>query len=303
VPDIALILNPHAGKGKAGRLFPALEQKLRAQGLTFDVHETTGPGHATEIARAEIARGVRTLIAAGGDGTIRELAGTLAGASTALGIIPLGSGNDFIKSLGIPRDLDAACRVIAQGRTRTVDLIRIGADWCANAVGIGFDALVVVEASRLRWLRGLPLYLAAVLKAMFRYDCPRTVIELDGIPESGTGQAQLCWEQTILLIACANGQHYGGGFHIAPEAQVDDGLLDVCVIDAVNRFTILQKLLYVIRGTHAQLKEVKFYRARKVRLTSPDILYVEADGDLLPESDPHTLEIEVVPAALKVLVP
>jgi diacylglycerol kinase (ATP) len=128
---------------------------------------------------------------------------------------------------------------------------------------------------------------------MMRFDCPKVTIELD----------DRRFEQSILLVACANGQHYGGGFHIAPEAVIDDGLLDVCVIDRVNRWKILQKLIYVIQGTHAKLPEVKFYRARKVRFTSTDVLYLQADGDLMPEADPHHIEIEVLPGALKLIVP
>jgi diacylglycerol kinase (ATP) len=169
----------------------------------------------------------------------------------------------------------------------------VGNAFFANAVGVGFDALVVVEANRIRWLRGLPLYVGSVLRAMMRFDCPHTTIELD----------DRRFEQQILLTACANGQYYGGGFHVAPEARPGDGLLDVCVIDRVNRFKILQKLLYVIKGTHAALPEVKFYRSRKVVITSPDVLYVQADGDLLPEADPHRVEVELTPGALPIVVP
>lgn len=289
--NIALILNPQAGKGKARRLLPVIEKKLRAQGLVFEVFETSGPGHATELARSLVQSGIDMVIAAGGDGTVREVAGGIHGTTAILGVLPLGSGNDFIKSVGIPKDLDAACALLAGGKVRTIDLVRIGTTCLANAVGVGFDALVVVEANRMRWLQGLALYVAAVLKATLNYTCPRTTIELDGIR----------LEKPILLIACANGEYYGGGFHIAPGAKVDDGLLDVCVIDAVSRLRILHKLTYVIKGTHAQLPEVEFYRTRKVRLSSPDILYVQADGDLLPEADPHQLEIEILPLALKVI--
>jgi YegS/Rv2252/BmrU family lipid kinase len=308
IGQMLLVLNPQAGKGRARRLFPLIEKKLRAHGLTFDTAETSGPGHASELVVAALRRGTRTVVAAGGDGTVREVVNSFArmrGHAQArsepiLGIIPIGSGNDFIKSVGVPRGLDEACATIAQGVTRPVDLVQLGtlkgrADsmWCANAVGIGFDALAVVEANRIRFLRGLPLYLLSVLQATRHYDCPRTVIELDGTR----------LEQPILLVACANGQFYGGGFHIAPEAKPDDGLLDVCVIDAVSRWRIIQKLLYVIKGTHAQLPEVKFYRAKRIKVTSPDILYVQADGDLLPELDPHCLEIEVLSHGLRVLVP
>jgi len=290
---LTVILNPNAGKGTGRRLFARIEKLLKAQGLVFEVLETTGPGHATELARAAIEHGASAVVTAGGDGTVREVVNGIARSNVVLGIIPVGSGNDFVKSINLPRELEPACRLISNGAVRAFDLGRVGTTYFANAVGIGFDALVVIEANRIRWLRGLPLYVGSVFKAMLRYDCPQTVIELDGTR----------LEQSILLAACANGQYYGGGFHVAPEAKPDDGLLDVCVIDHVSRWKILQKLIYVIRGTHARLPEVRFYRARRVLLTSPDILYVQADGDLLPEADPHRVEVELLPRALKIIVP
>jgi len=312
---ITVVFNPNAGKGKGKFLFSRVEKTLKTQGLVFDVFETTGPRHATDLARVAAERNCPLVVAVGGDGTVREVVNGLAGSQTVLGIIPIGSGNDFTKSTGVPRDIGAACTVIKQGRVREFDLGRIGTTYFANAVGIGYDALVVVEANRIRWLRGLPLYLAAVLRAIFRFDCPKTTIELIEAQAatvcnktqldfaSAPVQPALKWDQAILMVACANGHHYGGGFHIAPSAQADDGWLEVCVVDHVTRLRILQKLLYVIRGTHAQLPEVRFFRARKIRLSSEDVLYVQADGDLLPEADPHELGIEVLPRALKLLVP
>lgn len=290
---LTVILNPNAGKGKAKLMLTRTEKFLKAEEFVFDVLETTGPGHATELAREAVARGAETVIAAGGDGTVREVVSGLAGTKAALGIVPLGSGNDFCKTIGLPQELDAACHVIRSGRVRRFDLGRVGNTYFANAVGIGFDALVVIEANRIRRLKGLPLYVGSVLRAMLRFDCPHTTIELDNRR----------FEQQILLVACANGQYFGGGFHVAPEAKADDGLLDVCVIDHVNRLKILQKLMYVIKGTHATQPEVKFYRSRKVVITSPDVLYVEADGDLLPGADPHRVEVELLPGALSIIVP
>jgi diacylglycerol kinase (ATP) len=290
---LTVIYNPNAGKGKGRRLFGRVEKLLKANELVFDVYETTGPNHASELAREAVARGAATVVAAGGDGTVREVVTGLAGSAVRMGIIPIGSGNDFTKSVGVPRDLAAACAAIRAGRVCRIDLGRVGNVRFANAVGIGFDALVVVEANRMRWLRGLPLYVGSVLKATLRFDCPRTTIELDG--------ERL--DQSILLTACANGEWYGGGFHIAPRAKPDDGLLDVCVIAAVSRWRIMEKLLSVIRGTHESLPEVKFFRARRIAFTSPDVLYVQADGDLLPEADPHRVEIEIEPGALNLIVP
>lgn len=289
----ALILNPQAGKGRAASLLPVIMRQLKARGLIFEVFQTSGPGHATELCQRVKAEGIQRVIVAGGDGTIREAAVALGESPVGLSIIPVGSGNDYIKSVGIPRDIEGACRVAATGIERKVDLIRVNNTWAVNAVGIGFDALVVVEANRMQWFKGLPLYLGSVLKAVMNFTCPQTAIQLD----------DRRWEQPILLIACANGHHFGGGFHIAPGAEVDDGQLDVCVIDAVSRWTILQKLVYVIRGTHSRLPEVHFYRARRVRLTSRDVLFVEADGDLLTGIDIHQVEIEVRPGALRLVVP
>jgi YegS/Rv2252/BmrU family lipid kinase len=306
IGNYSLILNPNAGRGKGKRLLGRIEQALRAQEIVFDVHETTGPGHATELAKAAVQSGATCIIAAGGDGTVREVLNGMVGTDVVMGIVPAGSGNDFCKSVNIPTGLEAAAHTIRRGKIREVDVGRIvhrslgspsagtGAGaYFANAISIGFDALATAEANRMRWLRGLPLYLGSVFKAMVSYDCPCTVIELD--------DRRL--EQSILLTACANGQYYGGGFHIAPEAVVDDGLFDVCVIDHVSRLRILEKLIHVIQGTHAKLPEVKFYRSRKVKFSSPGVLYVQADGDLMPELDPHQIGVELVPRALKLLVP
>jgi YegS/Rv2252/BmrU family lipid kinase len=290
---LTVILNPNAGKGKGKLLLTRIEKLLKAEELVFDVLETTGPGHATELAREAVGRGSETIVAAGGDGTVREVVSGIAGTKAVLGIVPIGSGNDFCKTIGLPRELEAACRVIRSGMVRRFDLGRVGNTYFANAVGIGFDALVVIEANRIRWLKGLPLYVGSVFRAMLRFDCPHTTIELDDRK----------FERQILLAACANGQYYGGGFHVAPEAKADDGLLDVCVIDHVGRLKILQKLMYVIKGTHATQPEVKFYRSRKVVITSPDVLYVQADGDLLPEADPHRVEVELLPGALSIITP
>lgn len=298
--NMTVIFNPNAGKGKGKRLFPLVEKYLKALDFKFEIYETTGPNHATELAEAAVNHGARLIVAAGGDGTLREVVNGIAraqartpGNGPVLAIIPIGSGNDFTKSVGIPRELEAACRVIRAGQVRSIDLARVGNGWFVNAVGVGFDALATLEANRMRLLRGLPLYVTAVLKAVLSFTCPRTVIELD----------DRRIEQPVLMVACANGQYYGGGFHIAPEAKPDDGLLDICVIDAVSRWRIIIKLIHVIRGTHARLPEVKFYRTRKLVITSPDILYVQTDGDFMPEADPHRLEIEILPRALKLLVP
>lgn len=270
-----------------GQLFPGIE-----------VAETAYPGHATELVRDADADFV---IVVGGDGTVREVASALAGTSRVMGVVPVGSGNDLLKTLGVPRDPLQACAACRDGRDRRIDVVRVSAqgsggvqELCfANAAGFGFDAAVVAEARKSAHLRGLPLYLAAVLRAVREYQCPLARITVAG----------RSWEQRVLMVAAANGRIYGGGMRIAPEAQLDDGLLDICVIDAVNRLTIYRRLPRFVSGTHVSLKEVTMCRASDLELEFLEPVLTQLDGDVLPDPTLRRFRLEVLPSALAVRTP
>jgi diacylglycerol kinase (ATP) len=294
-PAVAII-NPVAGRQHGVRLREQALPGLRRLFPGLREIITEAPGQATALAREARAAGL--VIAVGGDGTVREVAAGLAGSDCELAVIPVGSGNDFDRNVGIPREVEAACRVARSGSARPIDLVRLTArsgagdsEWLfANAAGFGFDALVIEQARRFRRLRGMPLYLAAVLRAVRSYSCPPVRITAAG----------RTWEQRVLLLAATNGRCYGGGMKIAPEAEPDDGLLEVCVIDAVGRLTVMRDLPRFVRGTHVTLPEVTMLRAPRLDLEFIEPCPLQLDGDLVDLAGLRRFTLEVLPGALKV---
>jgi diacylglycerol kinase (ATP) len=298
---IKVILNPRAGRGYGARIEPALRESLQAEGIEFDLVRTAGPGHAVELAEQAVGDGFDIIVAAGGDGTAHEVVNGLMATSDGrevgtLGIIPVGSGSDFANNVGVPPDLQGACRRLACGQRRTVDVCRIAVDgqpacYFDNTVNIGFGGVVTREALKVKWLRGIALYLPVVLKTVFLYyKALPTTIEYDG---------QVLEMQTV-MIAIANGPREGGGFYVAPQAQPDDGLLDLCIVREMGRLGMLAVIPDFMKGTHVGHKKITMLQTRKVTISSPDDLIAHADGEMLC-TEAHRLEFEILPRRLRVL--
>ncbi|MEO0073583.1 MAG: diacylglycerol kinase family protein [candidate division WOR-3 bacterium] len=299
---LAAVVNPVAGRARGAALCRQALTELGSHG-EFPVFWSERPGHATELARKAVQDGFETVVAIGGDGTFREVATSLAGSTCALGLVPTGSGNDLCRTLGISEDVRLASRVALNGRLRPMDVAEMemvaegfSEKLCfVNAAGFGFDATVVAEAMQVKGLRGLPLYLVAVFRALMRLECPEVKLETT----SGS-----VWSQSVLLVAVANGRFYGGGMRIAPDAEPDDGQLDICVIDRANRFRVLTCLQRFINGSHGILPEVRFLRCATMELSTEQPLPMQVDGDLLPSVPaPVTCRISVRRHALQVRVP
>lgn len=290
-----IILNPTAGRGKAGQLWGTVQRLLEDAGLDFEMTLTGEIGHAVELARSARAEGHRRVVAMGGDGTVQEVVQGLvdaAGNNVAgtLGIIPVGSGNDFAKMVDLPPDPVIAVQRLASGGIRRVDVGRTGSRIFTNGIGIGFDALVAVESRKIRRLTGLPLYLLAVLRTLaLSYSTPAVHMALDDQAMS----------QAVTMIAIANGRCYGGGFWVAPQADASDGMLDVVFADSMDRIAILRLLPHVMRGTHLDKKPIHVYRARRVVVEADAPLFMHADGELWPPA--RRVEIELLPAKLQVI--
>jgi diacylglycerol kinase (ATP) len=233
----------------------------------------------------------------GGDGTVHEVANGLLRASgggvtnAALGIVAVGSGNDFALLAGVPRDPAQAARRIAAGAERRVDAGRVGDRWFTNGVGVGLDARAAVEASRNRRLRGIGIYLWALAKVLRSFRPPVIRVEIDG------GEVI---ERPLTLATVGNGARHGGGFWICPAAKIDDGLLDVCICDGLGTLQILRFLPKTLRGTHVGVSCVHMRTARRVRISSDTPLPVHADGEILFE-DARELEIEIGAGLLRLL--
>ncbi len=288
-----VIVNPVAGRGRSRRVWPTIEAELRLQGLSFETVFTERPGHAKELAQQAVKSGYQVVVAVGGDGTLTEVVNGLAGSGVLLGLVPVGSGNDFARSLHIPQDITEAVGILAGGARLTVDLGRVGENYFINVAGVGFDAQVALTmAEKARWLKGTAAYVYAVFRCLFSCKPFPLRLELDG------------QEQRVnaLLIAVANGQYIGGGMHIAPEAQVDDGYFDVVVLENISPFAFVKSFPSVFRGTHLTHPKIKLYRARNVSvepLTNGQQIPAQAEGNFIGCA-PQVFGI--IPAAQQVLV-
>jgi diacylglycerol kinase (ATP) len=298
VPDApVIIVNPTAGSGRAAKLIPWIRERLEPR-PDAELHVTRRAGDAQDIAARSAADGRDRLVAVGGDGTIQELVNGILGESSrpGVGIVPVGSGNDLARSLGLPTDPAEAWTVAIGRGTRSIDAALAtngeGARrWFASAGGIGFDAQVAAAMSTRRgWQSGRAGYLLTTLTELRRFDNRRLRLVLDGEP----------LDCRALLVAIANGPYYGGGMRIAPDAKPDDGWLDLCVVGDVSRLTAIRQLPNLYRGTHVRHSAVSLHRARSIEIEGDGATSAHLDGEpfgTLP------LRVGIIPAALEVAVP
>jgi YegS/Rv2252/BmrU family lipid kinase len=301
-----VIFNPMAAGGRGARLEPdvraCLTPAAHNANVELDWVETQEPGHATVLASQAVANGCDMVVAVGGDGTVNEVINGLMQAedrrrTVTLGIIPLGSGNDFAWSVGIALDPVIACRRLFDGQTRVIDLGQTREDggrqrYFCNGSGTGFDAQTALEVERFKWLRGIFVYLVPLFKTLiFHHRVPELRISVDGQE----------WTQRSMMLTVCNGRRLGRGFLITPEAELDDGLLDVCICGELGRLGILMVIPRFMRGTHVTHSEVQMKRARRVSVESSVPLVVHQEGENF-STDARALEFSVVPGALRLRV-
>ncbi len=274
---LQLVFNPAAGKGRAKAALAAALALLDERGVPYTLHTTRCAGHATELAAATPPGSV--VVAIGGDGTVHEVAkGLLRDGSTGgrtLGILPLGSGDDFAFSLGLPRDdLQGALQRLLDAEPRLVDLGTVNGEPFFNAVGTGFDAEVAERVrSSPRFLKGFSGYLYSVLVSLARLSEPHARVFVDGV---------LVHDGPALLVTSQNGPRSGGSFVFAPAARPDDGQLDVVIAGKVGRAGALGLLPKVLRAKHLGHPAVALHRGAAVRVEWSEPRPAHADGELLP---------------------
>jgi YegS/Rv2252/BmrU family lipid kinase len=296
-----VIVNPAAGRGAGTRLSRPIADRLRDLGLEFDLVSTTGAHHATRLARDAVTEGRETVVAVGGDGTFNEvLNGLLLAvdkpAETALGLLPIGTGNDFAFGAGLPLDVWKACEVMAKGQTQLLDLGLFRADneeprFFGNGIGIGFDAMANIESRKVKRLRGTLLYLVAVIRTLaFYYDAPRTTLCVDGEERV----------QPSLMISVMNGRRMGGGFYMTPTSEMDDGLLDLCVAGKVSRPKMVSFVPRFMRGTHTTDRDITMGQGRKVTIVSESPWAAQVDGEIYGVGASR-YEVELLPQLLRLV--
>jgi diacylglycerol kinase (ATP) len=299
-----VIVNPVSGRGRARKLIPTIERILHASNLNFDLLLTKRPWHAAELAEVAARQGIDVIVSAGGDGTLNEIINGLMRArqegyaNSALGVLSIGTGNDFAASLGLPVRLKEAAQVIVHNKRRQVDVgILKGCGfpngrYFGNCVGIGFDAAGGVLAEKITWTRGLLAYLIAALQNIFLYyKAPTLKIQTD--------------TETIhmpsLLVSIMNGKRIGGGFWTAPNASADDGLFDLCIAEEVSRPRMLTLLPHFLKGTQINQPEIQMKQSRTVKITATNgVMPIQADGEILDDACLE-VSIKILPKQLEVI--
>jgi diacylglycerol kinase (ATP) len=296
--DIFVVVNPASGKGRGARLVrPVLAALSAATGGATIAHALTArSGDEVRIAQQAIAQGFRRIVAVGGDGTWSHVGNAIlrSGQEAALGLVAGGTGCDLAKSLGVPaRDPEKAARVVAAGHTRTIDVGTVEARHFLNVVGFGFDIAVIEDSWRVPYLRGAPLYLYCALRQLYSFPGFPVEMAVDGQPAQS---------QEMLMLVIANARVFGGGFQIAPTADLGDGQLDAIAFANMSRRRRLPILLSLLRGTHGAAPEVRTSRAASFRLRFPGPPAYETDGEW-NRAGSSELAIGTRPGALRVLVP
>jgi YegS/Rv2252/BmrU family lipid kinase len=285
-----VIFNPRAHCGEAAGHLEQVKAQLGAAGINFELSLTEREGDADRLAREAVERGFDTVVACGGDGVAGETAGALVGSRAVFGLIPLGSGDDLAKSLGVSRDISRAAEAIRRRRSVRIDAGSVNGRHYFNSLGLGLDGEVIAEKQKIRGLRDLKLYLLATFRALMRYRGQRFSLDF------GSGKV---WVEA-LLVEVMNGRSVGGGYLLTPEARIDDGWLDICIIHRLTWLEIVRHIPKSFTGRHTRLKQVVMGRTQKVVVESDQPVAVQVDGELLPERQ-RRYQIEIIPGAVEAI--
>ena len=288
-----LIINPNAGAGRR-RVSPQpiiKEAFAKEPFFELDIHETTGPGDATNAARQAALDGYDVVMAAGGDGSIFEVSNGLVGTDTALGVIPVGTENVLAREMGVPLQPRLACQHLIKSQTRTIDVGKVGDQHFVCFAGIGFDAHVAhnLPSERKKRFGALAYFFtSAQTLGSYRKAPHQARITVDGTTH----------EVEFLILVISNIRSYGGRLVPAPKASVDDGLLDVCIFPNANYLDLMRQTVAMRSGKHIALPGVQYYQAKEVLIETDAEKQIQLDGDAWPGSSPF--RVSVVPKSLKV---
>lgn len=286
---IRFLLNPSAGRGTGKANLDRI--RVLASRLGAGLCVSRKVSDLAEQARRAAADGVERLLVAGGDGTMHHAVQGLAGTSCALGVIPLGSGNDFAGTLGIPPDVDVAVARAVSGEIRRIDLVRVGESFCVSYAGVGFDSEVTRYANETKILRGPLIYFYAVLHTLITFVPPRMRVVWDGGEFDGKA----------MFTVVNNLPRFGGGMRIAPDAQIDDGLLDLVIVREVPKPVLLSIFPKVYNGRHVGHPAVQIVRTRRAEITLDRAMTMYGGGEPLREVKAgEPVVVEVVPGGLAV---
>ncbi|HUF16841.1 MAG TPA: diacylglycerol kinase family protein [Thermoanaerobaculia bacterium] len=287
---VTALFNPGAGRGRARGKIDQVLRHLETRGAEVELLTSRDPEHLTSLAREASHDGADRIVLCGGDGSLNLAIRELDLSRTTLGIIPLGSGDDFAQALGLPRETHAACDVIFDGRPREVDVALVNGRRFVGVAGLGFDSQVAREANRVKRLRGSLVYFYAIFRVLPGFRPHQVSVTVDGVQR----------DEELMFVVVGNSTRYGAGVHIVPSALLDDGMLDMVLVRRSTIFNLLTTLPMAYRGTHVRRPYVITERGRKFHFESVEELEIYADGEHLATT-PAT--IELASERLRVMVP
>ncbi len=293
-----VILNPYSGRWKARRAIPEVERACAEVGLNYEPVLTEGRDHAIALARKAALAGRHPIIVAGGDGTIGEVVNGMMQASGGtpqyipLGIIPLGSANDFADELRLPKDITAACRVIVAGHERLLDVGRVNGRYFVNNSAIGLEPMVTLTQQKMQRIQGTPRYVLATLRTILAHRPWQMRLEWDDGEYVGAAT----------LVSVGNTRRTGGAFYMTPRALPDDGRLDFVFATGLGRLKLLRLLPATFNGSYILQPGIRYGRTTRLTITCDPPTPIHADGELF-ELAATRIAYDILPARLPVLVP
>lgn len=286
----ALIVNPASGKKRGAAIAQRVVERLASAGHTVTKIQVGDVAAARSRLAQSIAAGIDGVLIVGGDGAVHGVLEQVADSGLVLGLIPAGTGNDLARSLGIPRkDPEAAIDLVLAGQLRAIDVARTPEAHVATVIASGFDSKVNERANQMTWPRGNLRYHIAIMKELRSFEPLAFTLTLDGVTI----------RRRAMLVAVGNGPSFGGGLRICEGASMDDGLLDVAIINPVSKWKLLRVFPQLYRGTHVALPEFERHRVREVTIESPGIV-AYGDGERL---GPLPMTTTIRPGALRIYAP
>ncbi|MEN8098290.1 MAG: diacylglycerol kinase family protein [Chloroflexota bacterium] len=294
---VKIIVNPYAGRWQAKERIPEVEAAFAKYKVDYDLVVSPQIGKGIPLAQEAALSNYDTVVTVGGDGTYNETVNGLVIASgdqptVPMGIIPLGTANDLAFGLGIPNEIDEAVRVIAQGKTRQIDVGKVNGRYFGNNAAIGMEPLITIENERLVYIKGIIRYLISALIVIARR--PWWEVEIEW-PEGN-------YKGTALLVSVGNNTRTGGVFFMSPKARLDDNLLDVCFAPRMSRLRLLKLLPTTFNGSHINQESVSYLQTTKVSIRTNRPTPIQTDGEVF-ELGTTEVKYELVPRKLTVIVP
>lgn len=289
--EFLFIINPIAGSGRAIHIKDIIEDEMKGYNKTFQIIVTKNPKEATQIAYES---NINTVIAVGGDGTVTEVAkGIIRRGYGTLGIIPGGTGNDFIKSLDMKKDCIDAIKTIINGKTMKIDVGIVNGYKFLNIAGIGLDVEVIKGFETIKkYIKGRLAYIISIFITLFKFKKMKLLIEIDG----------KSFHKDLVLFAAGNGRYYGGGLQMIPGADMKDGYLHSTLVKDLSNLRIATIFPEIFKGTHIRHKKyVERFETKKIKITSKDELYMNLDGELFLAG--KEIEFSIADEKLEILIP